>query len=169
MQCPMLPLENVTTVILEGNFVELLQQALKHRGFYHGPIDKRYGPETAAALRAFQDSRPVSTFEDQVYRLVNVRLAGCATYRALGLPCDSVYPMLGVTGDDLTVAAIVAAITSGQLRPECGIRLPSLPPIPVLPGTLAGFIVGAFPYILAGGVGLLAGILLVRWAGRREG
>ena len=39
------------------NFVSTIQEELANQGFYLGPIDGRMGPQTEAAIRAYQQSR----------------------------------------------------------------------------------------------------------------
>ena len=47
----------VLTLGAQGNDVLLLQEILKARGYYNGALDKSFGPETQAALIAYQTDR----------------------------------------------------------------------------------------------------------------
>lgn len=47
----------VITLGAQGNDVLLLQEILKARGYYNGALDKSFGPETQAALIAYQTDR----------------------------------------------------------------------------------------------------------------
>lgn len=65
----------VRTPFMTGDLVKAVQRRLKDLGFHAGPIDGVYGPQTAAAVQAFQASR----------RMLVDGEAGAATGRALGI------------------------------------------------------------------------------------
>jgi hypothetical protein len=47
----------VRTPLMKGELVKDVQRRLEKLGFHSGPIDGVYGPQTAAAVQAFQESR----------------------------------------------------------------------------------------------------------------
>lgn len=49
---PTMPAENKMSAVNRRN----VQEALHHRGYYHGPVDGIFGPRTRAAIRRFQNS-----------------------------------------------------------------------------------------------------------------
>lgn len=53
----------ISRTLRDGSFgsdVEILQQRLRSLGFYQGPIDSDFGPQTRAAVRRFQQARGLS-------------------------------------------------------------------------------------------------------------
>lgn len=175
MRCPILITGSVTRVLAQGDFIRQVQQRLASAGYDPGPIDGKYGPRTAQALRAFQSAN-VSTLADQAWSQVlpgGVAVAACATYRALGLPCDEVYcdiailsAWLGDTGRATAAClAVATAADQGIVNLRCGGPggggLPTLPPSTPLPG---GFVV---PTWIVVGVGAVVTGGLVFWLVRR--
>lgn len=65
----------VTKPPMSGEIVRSVQRVLRERGFHAGPIDGAYGPQTAAAVQAFQAANG----------LVADGEAGAATAGALGI------------------------------------------------------------------------------------
>ncbi len=65
----------VRSPLMKGDIVKDVQRALKALGFHSGPTDGVYGPQTAAAVQAFQASK----------RLVVDGEVGRSTARALGV------------------------------------------------------------------------------------
>jgi peptidoglycan hydrolase-like protein with peptidoglycan-binding domain len=47
-------------VTLSQQTIVVVQQALSHLGYYHGPIDGLIGPQTAKAVRGFQSAGKLS-------------------------------------------------------------------------------------------------------------
>jgi peptidoglycan hydrolase-like protein with peptidoglycan-binding domain len=47
----------VKTPMMKGELVKDVQRRLRKLGFHSGPIDGVYGPQTAAAVQAFQMSK----------------------------------------------------------------------------------------------------------------
>lgn len=131
MNCPILPVGDVVTGTLPADkeFVRQLQQALRRAGEDPGTIDGLYGPRTAAALRSFQDKHPDLTGIDRALEVVDrrFRYASCATYRALGLGCGSVFcspaiwaPIVGSEQAALLLcAAVAAAADRGLVNLSC--------------------------------------------------
>lgn len=119
---PILPVEGVTGVIYNGEFIVMLQQALVARGYDIGPagIDGKYGPATAAALKAFQDSNPAVKAADQIPGYIGYQVAGCATYQALGLPVAAGYCRGGVTAPGSVCNQVMAAESRGEISLSCG-------------------------------------------------
>ena len=139
MRCPILPVGQVVTGPLQVDpaFVRELQQALRRAG-ESVPVNGEYGPQTAEALRSFQDKHPDTTGIDRALEIVDSRFryASCATYRALGLRCESVYcspavwgPIVGSEQAALILcAAVAAAADQGLISLSC-----PLPPITARP------------------------------------
>jgi N-acetylmuramoyl-L-alanine amidase len=65
----------VKTPLMKGQLVKDVQRRLKERGFHSGPTDGVYGPQTAAAVQAFQMSK----------RLLVDGEVGAGTAKALGV------------------------------------------------------------------------------------
>jgi hypothetical protein len=65
----------IKTPMMTGELVKNVQRRLRKLGFHAGPIDGVYGPQTAAAVQAFQMSRG----------LLNDGEAGAQTAKALGV------------------------------------------------------------------------------------
>lgn len=65
----------VKTPLMKGDLVKDVQRRLKKLGFQSGPIDGVYGPQTAAAVQAFQESK----------RLLIDGEVGSATAKMLGV------------------------------------------------------------------------------------
>ena len=65
----------VKTPLMKGELVKEVQRRLEKLGFHSGPIDGVYGPQTAAAVQAFQDAR----------RLLIDGEVGSTTARVLGV------------------------------------------------------------------------------------
>lgn len=60
------------------------QQALQQRGFNPGPIDGRWGPQTASAVEDFQranNMQPTGRLDSQVLQALNVSQSGSASTR----------------------------------------------------------------------------------------
>lgn len=137
MRCPILPVgENVTmTLPADPEFVKQLQEALVRAG-QPVPVNGTYGPETARAIRAFQDAHPDRTGVDRALETMDPRFryASCATYVALGLDCTSVFcspaiwgPIVGDPQRAFALcAAVAAAADRGLIQLSC--PLPSRPP-----------------------------------------
>ena len=152
---PILPVK-VDRVIYTGPFVEELQRALVRAGYDVGPagIDGKYGPDTAAALAAFQSDHPDARDRDQLPGYIPYQVAGCHTYRALGIDVLTSYCRGGVSADGATCNAVMAADARGEINLKC-IGVPIGQPRPVfrIPGLdwrLLAFV---------GGAGLLVGIV----------
>lgn len=175
MLCPLLPVTDVDRPLpADRDFIVRLQMALKSEArrmsqpaWDPGPVTGVYGPETARALDAFQRTLPVDTALDQLFRIAGRGYAGCATYRRLGLPCEGVVPVLGVTASDAIVAAMMVALSAqfGVPHIPCG---PSVPPPPAPPGQPLGTAASRFWRALAILGGLGAGALVV-WRVAKEG
>lgn len=65
----------VRTPLMKGELVKDLQRKLKKLGFHSGPTDGVYGPQTAAAVQAFQTSK----------RLLVDGEVGASTAKSLGV------------------------------------------------------------------------------------
>lgn len=174
MRCPILITGRIPRVIYRGDFVRQLQEKLAQLGHDPGPVDGLYGPRTAVALQAFQASR-ADTLQDQAWSQVlqivqgGVGVAACATYRALGLPCEEVYCDIGMVGAWLgdsgkataVCTGVALAADQGVIRLRCNgggrVILPSLPPTTPLPGGLrvpTWAVIGA-GVVVAGGLAFL--------------
>jgi putative chitinase len=107
-----------------GDDVKRLQQALKDKGLYTGPIDGAFGPGTEAAVRAFQASKGLGA--DGV--------AGPVTKAALGIivppgpdisgsvTVDKVMSMMPDTsraGVAANLPNVLAALKADQLSDRC--------------------------------------------------
>ena len=152
MNCPILPVGDVVTspLTVDQQFVRQLQLALRAAGENPGPINGIYGPQTAAALRAFQDKHPDQTGIDRALEVVDrrFRYASCATYRALGLRCTSVYcsPVAWgpVVGSEQTALLLCAAVATAADQGLISLSCPLPPPVPwrtVLAATIAVIVV----------------------------
>lgn len=145
---PILPVgQSVHSALpVPSSFVLQLQQALQAEG-YAVVANGTYGPQTADALRSFQQAHPMETGIDQALATLGIKdafgnplyFASGATYQALGLCIDRVTcnaniwaPVLG--SNEAAVAACVAVgLAADQglisltfpLPPDC---LPAPPP-----------------------------------------
>ncbi len=89
---PILPTDIRTLGILlpydDSPFIEDIQRALSNQG-YEISIDGDYGPGTAGTL---QDFITANNLEQELSDLAGEIVAGCETYKALGLDVDRVFP-----------------------------------------------------------------------------
>lgn len=169
MEAPILPVERVNTVIYRGEFIRMLQNALRARGYYDrimrpaiyppvgGDAPGDYGPETALALREFQRDHPVSTWRDQIYQFIGLQIASCATYNALGLGVHRVFPVAfpGIIDQSL-VDTLIAAEQRGLVSFRC-YEVPE-PPVVVPPEEKKDYT----GYILVGlGSAILATVIVL--------
>lgn len=163
---PILPVGGtVDRVVYRGFFVKALQQALVEAGYDVGEagIDGLYGPDTAAALKAFQDDHPEARELDQLPGYIPYQVAGCHTYRALGLDVWTSYCRGGVSADGDTCDRVMAADAHGLISLKC-VTIEEQPPEvphPRLPAPSwldwrtialvagAGLVMGAVGYALA--------------------
>lgn len=177
MRCPILITGTIDRVIAQGPFIEDIQEALARAGYDPGGVDGLYGPRTAQALRRYQNATP-DTFGDLAWQAVlpgRAAAAACATYVALGLPCDEVYCDIGIIGswlgDQARAAAVCTAVAlaadQGLISLRCprGIVIPGLPPTTPLPGA------GQIPtwVLVVGGLTLATAVGVGVWASRRKG
>jgi len=153
--------EAVDRVIYRGFFVKALQQALVNAGYDVGEagIDGLYGPDTAAALKAFQDNHPDARELDQLPGYIPYQIAGCHTYRALGLDVWTSYCRGGVSADGATCDDVMAADAQGLVSLKCVAIEGEPPEVPVEEPAWRRYA----PVALA-----VAGVaVLGYWAGRR--
>ena len=61
---------------LDPAFVKKVQQALKDKGVYSGPIDGKYGPLTRDAIRAFQQKNNLTVTADKALDDETIRALG---------------------------------------------------------------------------------------------
>lgn len=176
MRCPILITGSIDRVIAQGPFIQDLQEALLRRGFDPGQVDGLYGPTTAQALRRFQTATP-DTFGDLAWQAVlpgGAAAAACATYGALGIPCEEVYCDIGIIGswlgDHARAAAVCTAVALAADRGVISLRcprvvIPGLPPTTPVPG------LGSIPTwaLVAGGLALAVGVGVAVWAVQKGG
>lgn len=158
---PLLPVgETVDRVIYRGFFVKALQQALVNAGYDVGEagIDGLYGPDTAAALKAFQDDHPDARDQDQLPGYIPYQVAGCRTYRALGLDVWTSYCRGNVSADGVTCDDVMAADAQGLVSLKCVTVEGEPPEVPVEEPAWKRYA----PVALAVGAAVLG-----YWAGRR--
>lgn len=177
MRCPILPVGPGVSAALpvRSDIVAAIRQGLAAWG-YSVPDTTTYTPELAQLLWQFQQDHPIETAGDLGVSL-GVRgangqplgLAGCATYGALGIACEGVDcqaslwdPFLpGGWEAALAVCATVhLAAQQGLISLDCP-ELPAPPAQP--PAPPAGEVVTRSPWLLIGGV-----VLLALMAGRRR-
>ena len=170
MRCPILPVgPGVTTTLPVDTFiVDTLRIGLQRRG-YALPPGREYTPELAQLIYRFQQDHLAETGVDLGVS-IGVRgpngqplgIASCATYQALGVPCEGVdcvasiwAPLLrGGQSEALTLCLTVHGLAqAGVFDLDC--PTPPTPPPPPPPPP-PGEAVTRSPWLLIGGVALLA-------------
>lgn len=182
MRCPILPVgPGVTeTLPVRPDIVAAIRKALADWG-YPVPGDAGYTPELARLLYQFQVDHPFAVGGDLAVSLgvrgpngQPVSMAGCGTYVALGIPCEGVDcqaslwdPFLpGGYGAALGVCATIHyAAQQGLISLDC--PAPSGPPEQPQPQPSPGEAVTGSPWLLIGGVALLALLAGSRGRGQR--
>lgn len=163
MDCPILPVgESVTQVLpVPSELARALNQALASRGYLSGSLEG-YDRVSAVALGNFQRDNPVQTGADAALATItgisHLRFASCATYAALGIPCDRVSWSVGIwapiIGREAAIAAggaIALASDQGLLSLRCPVTAP-----PPLPGGGAGGTAEGIPsWVWVAGLGAL--------------